>query len=56
MGYSNQRPGRFRRDDAGATAIEYALIAGATCLALITSLPGLQVGLDAMYAAIGGYF
>ncbi len=43
----------FLRDETGATAIEYALIAAAMGLALLTSLPVLKGGVDSLYNRIG---
>ncbi len=44
--------GDFARDNKGAAAIEYALIAAATGLALAASLPSVQTGLSTLYASI----
>jgi len=44
--------GSFARDNKGAAAIEYALIAAATGLALVASLPSVQSGLTTLYASI----
>lgn len=46
----------FMRDEKGVAAIEYALIAAATGLALAASLPSIQSGLSTTYNAIEGYF
>jgi pilus assembly protein Flp/PilA len=43
---------KFLSDETGATAIEYALIAAAMGLALITSLPILKGGVDSLYNRI----
>ncbi len=43
---------RFLKDESGATAIEYALIASATGLALIAVMPSLNIVLSAKFAAI----
>ena len=43
---------RFLRQDSGATAIEYALIASVTGLLLIAVLPGLESGLTATFTAL----
>ncbi len=45
---------RFINDEAGATAIEYAVIAAATGLVLIAVLPALQSALDDKYTTIAG--
>jgi len=46
----------FVKDDNGATAIEYALIASATGLALAAVLPTVQSRLGTVYDQILGYF
>jgi pilus assembly protein Flp/PilA len=43
---------KFLTDDTGATAIEYALIAAAMGLALLTGLPVLKGGVDSLYNRI----
>jgi len=48
--------GGFARDNKGAAAIEYALIAAATGLALAASLPSVQSGLSTLYTSILGTF
>lgn len=40
----------------GATAIEYALIASATALALVATMPTLQANLTITYNAIAAFF
>jgi Flp pilus assembly pilin Flp len=47
---------RFLKDETGTTAIEYALIAGATCLALGASMPVFGSKLADTYAKIASYF
>jgi Flp pilus assembly pilin Flp len=47
---------RFLKDEAGTTAIEYGLIAGATCLALGAAMPVFKSNLAGTYAKIGSYF
>ena len=46
----------FLENEDGATAIEYALIAAATGLALAATLPAIETNLSVMYNAILGYF
>ena len=40
---------RFWRDDAGATAIEYGLIAAIVCIGIIAALGGLRDGLNNIF-------
>jgi Flp pilus assembly pilin Flp len=47
---------RFLTNQTGATAVEYGLIAGATCLALGAMMPTLNSNLSEIYAKIGSYF
>ncbi len=42
----------FMKNEDGATAIEYALIAGATGLALIAVMPTLGVNLGAAFTSL----
>jgi pilus assembly protein Flp/PilA len=44
---------KFLKDESGATAIEYGLIAAATGLALVAVMPLIEANLSAMFAAIG---
>lgn len=46
----------FKIAQSGAVAVEYALIAAATSLALVSTLPTIKTNLGAMYNAILGYF
>lgn len=46
----------YLEGNEGATAIEYALIAAATGLALVVSLPLIENGLSSTYNSILGYF
>lgn len=48
-------PAIFGNED-GATAVEYALIASATSLALVATLPAIENGLSTAYSAISDYF
>jgi len=43
---------KFLRDESGATAIEYGLIAAATGLALVAVMPSIVSGLDATFSSI----
>jgi len=43
---------RFLKRDCGATAIEYALIAGTTGLLLIAVLPALESALNGSYTSL----
>jgi len=45
---------RFVKDDSGATAIEYGLIAAATGLALVAVIPILKSKLDTTFTSISG--
>jgi pilus assembly protein Flp/PilA len=44
---------RFIADDAGATAIEYALIASAMALALVAAMPALGTVISNKFSSIG---
>jgi pilus assembly protein Flp/PilA len=43
----------FMKDESGATAIEYALIASAMALALVASMPALGTILKSKFSYIG---
>jgi pilus assembly protein Flp/PilA len=43
---------RFLNDDAGATAIEYALIAAAMGLALVTAMPMLATAITGKFSSL----
>ncbi|MBK1870916.1 Flp family type IVb pilin [Aestuariivirga sp. YIM B02566] len=43
---------RFLKDESGATAIEYGLIAAAIGLMLVAVLPGLRDALSGVYTGI----
>jgi pilus assembly protein Flp/PilA len=43
---------KFLKDEAGATSIEYALIAAGISLAIITAVQGLGSTLNGRYAAV----
>lgn len=44
----------FLKDESGATAIEYGLIAAATGLALVAALPAIETGLTTVFGSIAG--
>ncbi len=44
----------FLKDENGATAIEYALIAAATGLALVTTLPTITTNLTTKFNTLNG--
>ena len=44
--------GRFRGDEGGATAIEYALIAGLVFLAIVGGLKSFASGVEGVYGRI----
>lgn len=46
----------FCRDQAGAAAIEYGLIAALLAIVLIVGLETISGGLSALFEAISGYF
>jgi pilus assembly protein Flp/PilA len=43
---------RFAKDETGATAIEYALIAGVVALGIVISLTGLATGLNGIFSNV----
>ncbi|MBJ2157073.1 Flp family type IVb pilin [Variovorax sp. IB41] len=43
---------RFLRDEEGATAIEYGIIAGLISIAIVTVLPGLGDRLEGVFTRI----
>lgn len=45
---------RFMKDESGATAIEYGLIAAATGLALVATMPLIEANLTSTFSSIGG--
>ena len=45
---------RFVKDDSGATAIEYALIAAAMGLALVTAMPLLAGAITGAFTSLAG--
>ncbi len=45
---------RFFKDESGATAIEYGLIAAATGLALVAVMPSIKSSLEATFTSIDG--
>ncbi len=42
----------FIKDDTGATAIEYAMIAVTTSLVLVAVLPAIESALDGQYSSV----
>jgi pilus assembly protein Flp/PilA len=46
---------KFLNDEAGATAIEYGLIAAAMGLALVTAMPSITAAIKTKFASIGGH-
>lgn len=44
---------RFLKDESGATAIEYGLIAAIVGVGIIAGLGQLQAGLDAIFGGVG---
>ena len=46
---------KFLKDESGATAIEYGLIAAAMCLALITAMPFITSALNTKFSSIAGH-
>ena len=44
---------KFLKDESGATAIEYALIASAMGLALIAAMPSITSALSSKFAYLG---
>ncbi|MBC8038382.1 MAG: Flp family type IVb pilin [Rhizobiales bacterium] len=47
---------RFIRDENGATAIEYTLIAALMSLALIPAMASLSTNITALFGQIAGFF
>ncbi len=43
---------RFFKDESGATAIEYGLIAAATGLALVAVMPAINTALNTTFSSI----
>jgi pilus assembly protein Flp/PilA len=46
----------FVRDDSGATAIEYALIAAGIAIAIVAAVMGLGTALQAKYQSVSNAF
>jgi pilus assembly protein Flp/PilA len=44
---------RFLKNESGATAIEYALIAAVLAIGILFSLPTLRIALNETFAAVG---
>lgn len=50
-----ERFSAYLKDDTGATAIEYAIIAASICLGIASIIQLMGVSLAGMYAAIAGF-
>jgi pilus assembly protein Flp/PilA len=46
---------KFLKDESGATAIEYGLIAAAMGLALVTAMPTIASAIKTKFSSIGGH-
>jgi pilus assembly protein Flp/PilA len=46
----------YARDDSGATAIEYALIAVAMAAAIIATFPAVANAVKGKFTSVAGYF
>jgi pilus assembly protein Flp/PilA len=46
---------KFLKDESGATAIEYGLIAAAMGLALVTAMPSITSAVKTKFSSIGGH-
>ena len=46
---------RFAKDESGATAIEYGLIAAAMGLALVTAMPLLATAITGKFSSLSGH-
>lgn len=46
---------RFLKDESGATAIEYGLIAAAMGLALVTAMPILATAVTSKFSSLAGH-
>jgi pilus assembly protein Flp/PilA len=46
---------QFFRDDKGATAIEYGLIAAAMGLALVTAMPSIKNAIKTKFVSLGAH-
>jgi len=47
---------RFTRDENGASAVEYALVAGIMSLALLPAIANTSTGIAALFGQIPGLF
>jgi pilus assembly protein Flp/PilA len=47
---------KFMRDDSGATAIEYGMIASAMAIVLLSSFPAVSTAVGARITSVGGAF
>lgn len=48
------RDGRFRRDDRGATAVEYGLMAALIAAVIVTAVTLLGTNLSTMFTSVAG--
>jgi pilus assembly protein Flp/PilA len=46
---------KFFKDESGATAIEYGLIAAAMGLALVTAMPSITSAITTKFSSLGGH-
>jgi pilus assembly protein Flp/PilA len=46
---------KFLKDESGATAIEYGLIAAAMGLALVTAMPSITGAITGKFTSLGGH-
>jgi pilus assembly protein Flp/PilA len=46
---------KFFKDESGATAIEYGLIAAAMGLALVTAMPSITSAVVTKFSSLGGH-
>jgi pilus assembly protein Flp/PilA len=47
---------RFRREETGATSIEYGVIAAGICIAIVTVVYSLGTSLNVMFASVATAF
>ncbi|WP_433995381.1 Flp family type IVb pilin [Bradyrhizobium macuxiense] len=47
---------RFLRDDVGATAIEYAIIAGGISIVIVAGVKGIGTSVSGQFSAVGAAF
>ncbi len=46
---------KFLKDESGATAIEYGLIAAAMGLALVAAMPSITSAIKTQFSSLGGH-